>query len=468
MFLESEGSKAPTHKKNRAPGIKQIYAAKNSKHPQAQQNLSQTKGFSPKILQHLYNEFQFHTQNLISDAQTLLGPPPVTWSCLGLGSMSRGEMCPYSDLEFAFVIEEETPEALDYFRNLARLIQIQMINLGETKCEVFGPLEPSPTPNGFCMDTGGNIPIGGAFELISTPEKLAQPQTSQWIDNNIILSNVMNSICLVAGDSKLAAQYLKKKKEVQKLKEDQESQECSHKSRETSHRLLAGHLQEFSPNLTKEKEEVNAFGIKKELYRPIQEILSSLALLFKLKSTNTSERIDELVKLKVFSPQGADNLKKAISQALSLRLEAHLFYKDETEYLYQIETDKPQDPQKLYLTPERVNTLKEIYKVLIPFCKAAQEFYFKQDKKIFSTQEFYDQGQIVQAEALKKSLQYKEAQAAYQQAVSLDPNDIEALLYLGLIEGDLGNAAEHLKRAQKALTLPSKSMGTSTLMWPQA
>ena len=202
--------------------------------------------------------------------------------------------------------------------------------------------------------------------------------------------------------------------------EEKGSAKTPKNTRELALRLLAGHLQEFSPNLTKEKEEINAFGIKKELYRPIQEILSSLALLFKLNSTNTSERIDELVKLKVFSSQGAANLKKAISQALDLRLEAHLFYKDETEYLYQIETDQPQDLQKLYLTPERVNTLKEIYKVLIPFCKAAQEFYFKQDKKIFSTQEFCDQGQIVQAQALKKSLQYKEAQVAYQQAVFLD------------------------------------------------
>jgi ankyrin repeat protein/Tfp pilus assembly protein PilF len=416
---------------------------------QCEKTLKQ-EGFTPKLLQVLSLQFSDLLSKILSDAQTQLGPPPVKWACLGLGSMARGEMCPYSDLEFAFVIEKETTEALEYFRTLSRLIQIQIINLGETKCEIFGPLQPSPTPNGFCMDTGGNIPISGVFELIGTPQKLAQTQTSQWIDDNIILANVMNSICLIAGESKLAAQYLKKKKEVQKLQKTREK---------LALRLLAGHLQEFSPNLTKEKEEINAFGIKKELYRPIQEILSSLALLFKLKSTNTSKRIDELVKLKVFSSQGAANLKKAISQALDLRLEAHLFYKDETEYLYQIETGKAQDPQKLYLTPERVNTLQEIYKVLIPFCKAAQEFYFKQDKKIFSTQEFYDQGQIVQAEALKKSLQYKEAQVAYQQAVSLDPNDIDALLSLGSIEGDLGNAAEELKRAQKAFTLAKQKYG---------
>jgi tetratricopeptide (TPR) repeat protein len=57
------------------------------------------------------------------------------------------------------------------------------------------------------------------------------------------------------------------------------------------------------------------------------------------------------------------------------------------------------------------------------------------------------------------SSQYTEAQAAYQQAVSLDPNDIDALLYLGSIEGDLGNEAENLKRAQKALIIAKQKYG---------
>ena len=310
-------------------------------------------------------------------------------------------MCPYSDIEFAFVIEEESPQALDYFRKLARLLQIQVINLGETKCQVFGPQEESPTPNGFCMDTGGNVPIGGAFELITTPEKLAQLQSSEWIDSNIILCNVMNSVCLVEGDGKLASKYLKKKTEVQKRKEAQ-SKDALQNREKLALRLLAGHLQEFSPNLTKEKEEVNAFGIKKELYRPFQEIISSLSLLYKLTSTNTFDRIDELVKLKVFSAQGAKNLKQAVSQALNLRLEAHLFYKDETEFLHHIEEGKPLDPKKLYLTKERVKTLQEIYKVLIPFCKTAQQFYHTQEKQTFYTQEFYDEGPLVQATALEK------------------------------------------------------------------
>ncbi len=447
----------------------------------------QARGFSPDILQQLTADFRSLLSHLLLDAQALLGPPPVDWSCLGLGSMARGEMSPFSDLEFAFLIEEETPEALDYFRKLARLLQIQVINLGETKCAVFGPFEASPTPNGFCMDTGGNVPLGGVFELIGTPKTLAQLQTSRWIHRNIILSNAMSATCLVAGNTKLVGQYFKERSEVQKRKEAEGSTQASSglfhsllqvpatllnnlswwipgkspiENREKlALRLLAGHLEEFSPKLTKEKEQLRVFGIKKELYRPFQEIISSLALFYKLTSTNTFDRIEELSQLKIFCPQGAAHLKKALSEVLSLRLQAHLFYQDETEFLHHLEEGAPLDPKKLYLTAERIKTLQEIYQVLIPFCKAAEQFYHSQEKQAFFTQEFYDDRLFVQAQALEKALQYKAALAAYQQAASINPDDGGVLLYLGKMENDVGDAQEGLERANQALRIAREKYG---------
>jgi tetratricopeptide (TPR) repeat protein len=72
---------------------------------------------------------------------------------------------------------------------------------------------------------------------------------------------------------------------------------------------------------------------------------------------------------------------------------------------------------------------------------------------------FYDEGPAVRAVALEKTLQYQEAQAACQQAVSLNPNDIDALLRLGTVEEKLGNLPEALKRAEKALVQTRKVYG---------
>jgi tetratricopeptide (TPR) repeat protein len=256
----------------------------------------------------------------------------------------------------------------------------------------------------------------------------------------------LSCVCLIDGDSRLIARYVKARGKVQESKEGSEQENRQILAR----KLLAGHLREFAPNLSKDKEQGKAFGIKKELYRPFQEILSSLSLLYKLTATNTFERIDELVTLRVFSPQGAANLKRAVSQALSLRLEAHLFYKDETEYLHCIEPGQPPDPHKLYLDSDRITRLEEIYKVLIPFHQAAREFYTTREKKTLEVP-FYDEGRLTRAAGLEQSRQYNQARTLYQEAATLNNRNIEALLGLGRMELKLGDPEEAKRRAEMAL-----------------
>ncbi len=96
------------------------------------ENLWNNKGDIQETLSHLTEEYKALLSTLIAEIQSLLGAPPVKWACIGLGSMSRGEMCPYSDLEFAFLLEKNTEEALKYFRTLSQILELRIINLGET------------------------------------------------------------------------------------------------------------------------------------------------------------------------------------------------------------------------------------------------------------------------------------------------------------------------------------------------
>ncbi len=492
--------------------------------------------------------------HLIITSQQLLGPPPVRWAAIATGSMARGEMCPYSDIEFAFLIEKESPEALTYFRSLSHFLQLRIINLGETTFPVFGEGEPSPTSNGFCLDTGGNTPLGveGWYELIAAPEQLARFQTHQWMDENIILTNTLNCVSLITGEEKLVKKYEKAKDKVaqatpQKLK----LPKISHKAISNFHhdlafRLLYGHLKEFEPDLSKEKETLQAFGIKKELYRPLQEVLSSLALFYNISAKSSFDKIDALLQLGVFSKKGAENLKTALRQVLALRIEAHLFYKTEQEFLFQLESQQPETkkeeakklsktsspsvekttstwlkatvtldqsstppgkltsrktpinkrsksdsppvekttstwlkatvtsenpslsidepesgktPPKLYLDDTSLDKLQAIYRVILPFHACAKEFVATSKKEAFCKSEFYDESPLTQGEAYEKTLQYKKAQLARQQAVALNPNDVDALLALGKVEETLGNAQEALQRHQKALQIAQKTYG---------
>ena len=453
LFLECQGVKIIIKKNAIQESRKQLNDIRKTARDSHQNGKS-----IQEILFNMTQDFIQLLRDLISQTQELLPPAPVKWAAMGMGSMSRGEMCPYSDIEFAFLIKKDSHEASDYFHRLSKILEFKIINLGETKFPVFGEQYPSPTPDGFCMDTGGNTPLGvtGVYELIGSPKTLAQFQTVQWMDRSIILPNATSHVCFIAGKERLIADYNKEKAKIQDLID----KKATDKNRNVlSLRLLRGHVEEFAPNLTKEKEDISAFGIKKELYRPFQEIIGSLALFYQLKAKTTFTRIDELVTLGIFTSEGGENLKKAISHVLKLRLQAHLFYKNEEEFLCHPEEGKPLDPHLMYFNQETIQILHEVYRVLIPFHRCSEEFLKSQNNKAFQNSSFYDKRSQDQGESFDKNLQYAKSQEARQQVVALNPNNVSALLELGIIEGKMGKEKDALPRYMKALEIARAKYG---------
>src|SRR5262249_30195769 len=162
---------------------------------------------------------------------------------------------------------------------------------------------------------------------------------------------------------------------------------------------LQGNLHEFKPNLSKEKQETNAFGIKKELYRPLQSLLGNLTLFYGLELKSTFEMIQQLLQKGILCSKGAENLTRALRQILALRFEAHTFYQNEEEFLLHIEHGIPQDTHFLYLDDKRLKILHDIYMVLIPLQQYGEKFLEVQDVKIFANATFYDDSPSIQGEA---------------------------------------------------------------------
>jgi hypothetical protein len=100
---------------------------------------------------------------IIEENMGLMGKAPTKWSIIAMGSMARSEMCPYSDIECAVLLKKSSDETKLYFRTLFQLINMHIINLGETRFPLFESIDPihsSATPSGFSMDIGGNTPLG--------------------------------------------------------------------------------------------------------------------------------------------------------------------------------------------------------------------------------------------------------------------------------------------------------------------
>lgn len=93
LFLKSQGINTPfksnttKEKRNRLMEIRNVAAVSDNQAKSIQGTLRE-----------LTQSFKQLLRDLIAEAQELLGPPPVKWACIGMGSMSRKEMCPYSDI----------------------------------------------------------------------------------------------------------------------------------------------------------------------------------------------------------------------------------------------------------------------------------------------------------------------------------------------------------------------------------
>jgi len=75
---------------------------------------------------------------LVEYCQKVLGPAPCLFVVIGMGSISRKEITPYSDFEHIIVLDEnnysevEMEDVLNYFRWLSVIMHIIVVNMKET------------------------------------------------------------------------------------------------------------------------------------------------------------------------------------------------------------------------------------------------------------------------------------------------------------------------------------------------
>lgn len=409
-----------------------------------------------KLIHNFSNSILGFISTYIQECIQLIGPPPCVFAVIGLGSLARKEFCPYSDLEFAILVKDRSLSTLSYFRNFSKILELKIINLGETEFKILAKGTRSPVAKGFCFDDGGNTPLGKAtqFELIGTPEYLAQSQSDRFFEEDFILSNVLNCVRLIYGDEDLVKDYEKRVSGI--LNQNAQDSQVTIK-RKRALEMLEGHFRQFSIDLDQEREKLASFSIKEEFYRLPNMILSCLAYYLGFTEKNTWERIKALADYEIISEEAAGKLLKAFSSIVLFRAQAHLFYQKECEEYHHLasnafaETVKKNgwhieglrtDNNKISFVGYEVILVSEILEMIEALKSVAEIFSQKHDIGIFKNL-FDNQEQVLDYKEIDK------IEKLCQKMLAINPNNYKAQYEYAklLVESNKWNEA--LPYAQK-------------------
>jgi tetratricopeptide (TPR) repeat protein len=429
---------------------------------------------SSEEVKELYDEIARKVKSffeyLAMQAFCTLGPAPCEYAMIGFGSLAREEITPYSDLEFGILIQEDTLENRDYFKRLTYVIQLKTINLGETilpalniPCLKDIDFFDCLTPRGFAFDNEGlekacKTPFGNrhSFELIQTPEKMAQyiakdEEGHWWHQKEPYLPMELATFTHLLGNRELTKQY---SKNVQEILEIPYLRNYNLRQYLAKKHLIQIDLKAFDPSLDNSDKLGMFFKVKNDFYRFPHLALSRLALLKKIADFNTFTLIDKLKKLGVITEIGNKNLKELMSIVLFMRLKTYFHYQAQQEIMDPL--NKPFECKDLSLAKKHfvldqkaLEKIRRIYCIFISFYQAFIDFLAGHEENLqFSDLE--DSSPQTQGDISLRLFQHEEAKSYYQLAEEENPNNPQVLSNLGFIyqqEGNFDKANEYVKKA---------------------
>ena len=251
---------------------------------------------------------------LYQEGEKALGTPPCRYCVAGLGSLGRNESGPYPDYDNFIIIENNSPEARQYFTRLSQYVADRIVRLGDENgfhlCH--GNLNSPYQVYEHRYSSDRSLHRGGRDELLTSLDSM-----------DVQIGDVFDSSPM-AGDTALYDEYM-----TRLLKQNPAKAEAEVLFAMKRNILKMNSRKELSPIIAANLPEI--IHIKEDLLRLPQGVVTALALHYGIKEKNSSLRIEELRKLGVFSDAFALRLTTALEHLLRFRLQSQTAYKEELE-----------------------------------------------------------------------------------------------------------------------------------------
>ena len=317
-----------------------------------------------------------------------IGEPPCNYALVGMGSLAREEITPYSDFEHIVVLqnlenktEAEIEKCKEYFRWYSVLFHIIVINLKETyipkvcvPCLNDGLNSPKDwfwdkiTPSGISFDSmkplGSKIPLGRTqhtkqkpwtTELIKPVDEMVKYlDVDEDLKNGYKLGDILTRTCFVEGDERVYQHFSDKVDLMLKM---------NSAARQSSFlKQLEEDLENFDlyENLIMFVE-INDINIKQVIYRSITLFVSALGRLHQINKNSAFDIIEQFFTENIFLDYTSTKMKNAVAVACHLRLVHYMNKKRQQDNIHhEIEFEgkaKLQEMTKVVTTNNLVDAL---------------------------------------------------------------------------------------------------------------
>ena len=317
----------------------------------------------------IFNEYRQTMADLAAHCHNVMGNSPCRFALVGMGSLARKEITPYSDFENIIVLENEgwkdlteagQEAVLEYFRWFAVIFQTVLINLKES----ILPSVAIPCLNDFYSENHNNnwfydavttrgvsfdgmmpqackSPLGRwkhtankpwTTELIQPVDKMLEfLSKDESLKNGYKLDDILTKTCFVYGDESVHDQFNTGVIKVQ----EQENRENKLQSIKIQ---INDDMESFATKFTLCQVD-DKLNIKRVAYRSTTIFLAALGRLFNIRAQSCFDIIDKLNETNEFSDNAKHKLMFAVSLACEIRLRWYAHKQSQTDDIISTEEE---------------------------------------------------------------------------------------------------------------------------------